>query len=73
MGSDIRRRSILIVLCRECGIQTDQVVIESQLGNERTVIHFNDLVIDVNKSTEVAPPEIRADAAAQGEIRRTFK
>jgi hypothetical protein len=57
----------------ECNIQTDQVIIENEEQHWKTVIHFNDLIIDVNKGTEVALPEISTNATKEGQIRRTFK
>ncbi len=57
----------------DCSIQTDQVVIEDEEQHWQTLIHFNDLIIDVKKGTEVAPLETNANATEDGQVRRTFK
>lgn len=58
---------------RDCNIQADQVIIENAEQQCQTIIHFNDLIIDVNKATEVAPPENNTNVVEEGQIRRTFK
>jgi hypothetical protein len=60
-------------LYRDCSVQTDQVVFENKEQHCQTIIHFNDLIIDVNKGIEIAPPETNTNTMAEGEIRRTFK
>ncbi|UJR09224.1 hypothetical protein I4U23_013471 [Adineta vaga] len=57
----------------ECSIQTDQVIIDNKSQHEQTVIHFNGLIIDVNKTTETTPPEMITNTTNEGQIRRTFK
>jgi len=57
----------------DCSIQTDRIVIEDKEQHGQTSIHFNDLVIDVNKSTEVVSPIINTNATEKEQIRRTFK
>jgi hypothetical protein len=57
----------------DCSIQTDQVVIEDEEQHCQTSIHFNDLIIDVNKGTEVASSEANTNETKEGQIRRTFK
>ncbi|CAF1101640.1 unnamed protein product [Adineta ricciae] len=58
----------------ECSIQTDQVVIEDKSHAERTIIHFNGLIIDVNRNTEITTPEKNTITTVEEEqIRRTFR
>jgi len=57
----------------DCSIQADQVVIEDEEQHWKSSIHFNDLIIDVNKGTEVTSPETNTNATKEGHIRRTFK
>jgi hypothetical protein len=50
----------------DCTIQADQVIIRDEEQHWQTTIHLNNLIIDINKGTEIASPEV-------GQIRRTFK
>lgn len=66
--------SNIIIFFRECSIQTDQVVIDNKSNPERTTIHFNGLIIDVNQNTEITTPEkTTITTAGEGLIRRTFR
>jgi hypothetical protein len=56
----------LIFFYSDCTIQADQVIIRDEEQHWQTTIHLNNLIIDINKGTEVASPEV-------GQIRRTFK
>ncbi|CAF3042955.1 unnamed protein product [Rotaria sp. Silwood2] len=56
-----------------CSIQADQFVIEDEEQHHQTIIHFNNLIVDVNKGTEVALPATNTNATEQRQIHRTFK
>ncbi|CAF0816146.1 unnamed protein product [Rotaria sp. Silwood1] len=60
-------------LYSDCSIQTDQFVIEDEQQHHQTIIHFNNLIIDVNKGTEVASPSTNINTTRDGQIYRTFK
>ncbi|CAF1083449.1 unnamed protein product [Rotaria sordida] len=57
----------------DCSIQTEQCVIEDEEQHWQTIIHFNNLIIDVNKGTEVVSPVTTTNATRDGQIHRTFK
>ncbi|CAF1417819.1 unnamed protein product [Rotaria sp. Silwood1] len=57
----------------DCSVQADQFVIEDEEQHHQTVIHFNNLIIDVNKGTEVASPSTNTNVIRDGQIHRTFK
>ncbi|CAF3191664.1 unnamed protein product [Rotaria sp. Silwood2] len=57
----------------DCSIQADQFVVKVEEQHCQTVIHFNNLIIDVNKGTEIASPSINTNATEQKQIHRTFK
>ncbi|CAF4791587.1 unnamed protein product, partial [Rotaria sp. Silwood2] len=57
----------------DCSIQADQCVVKVEEQHCQTVIHFNNLIIDVNKGTEIASPSINTNATEQKQIHRTFK
>ncbi|CAF2647726.1 unnamed protein product [Rotaria sp. Silwood2] len=56
----------------DCSIQADQCVVKVEEQHCQTVIHFNNLIIDVNKGTEIASPSINTNATEQKQIHRTF-
>jgi hypothetical protein len=60
-------------LYSDCSIQTDRIVIEDEEQHQQTSIHFNELIIDVDKGTEVASSETNTNATQEGQIRRIFK
>lgn len=55
----------------DCSIQTDQVVIEK--NHQKTIIHLNDLIIDVQKGTEVTSSTVNTNGTQDEQIQRTFK
>ncbi|CAF1209243.1 unnamed protein product [Adineta steineri] len=57
----------------DCGIQTNQVIFENEDQHWKTVLHFNDLIIDINKSIETSLTETNVNSNEKEQIRRTFK
>lgn len=61
------------VFSSDCSIQSDHIAIKNEEKNSQSLIHFNDLIVDVKKGTEIASPEMNNSAIENGSITRTFK